>query len=94
MQLIDRVDSADLSKSTMPALFYFSPDDKVVDPRKTEKFIARWLGPKSITLVDGGDSEDESNHLITGQVVSPSQVIRAANTVIKWHRQISQPAAQ
>ena len=28
------------------------------------------------------DSEDELNHLITGQVVSPSRVKRAADTVI------------
>jgi hypothetical protein len=93
MQLIDQVDSDDMGKSTIPALFYFSPDDKVVDPQKTENFIARWRGPKSIMRINGGDSEDELNHLITGQVVSPSQVKRAADTVISWHQRISQKAA-
>ena len=82
MQLIDMVDNADLRTSTVPALFYFSPDDKVVDPQKTENFIARWRGPKEIMRVNGNDSEDELNHLITGQVVSPSQVKRAADAVI------------
>ena len=94
MQLIDQVDHDQLGQSTVPALFYFSPDDKVVDPQKTEKFIARWPGPKTIMRINGGDSEDELNHLITGQVVSPSQVKRAAGTVINWHRRISQKAAQ
>ena len=93
MQLIDMVDNADLRTSTVPALFYFSPDDKVVDPQKTEIFIARWRGPKEIMRVNGNDSEDELNHLITGQVVSPSQVKRAADAVINWHYHISQPAA-
>ena len=93
MQLIDMVDNADLRTSTVPALFYFSPDDKVVDPQKTENFIARWRGPKEIMRVNGNDSEDELNHLITGQVVSPSQVKRAADAVINWHHRISQPAA-
>ena len=93
MQLIDMVDNAELSKSTVPALFYFSPDDKVVDPQKTENFIARWRGPKEIVRIDGNDSEDELNHLITGQVVSPSQVKRAADTVIDWHDRISQAVA-
>ncbi len=93
MQLIDQVDSDDMGKSTIPALFYFSPDDKVVDPQKTENFIARWRGPKSIMRINGDDSEDELNHLITGQVVSPSQVKRAADTVISWHQRISQKAA-
>ena len=93
MQLIDMFDDADLRTSTVPALFYFSPDDKVVDPQKTEIFIARWRGPKEIMRVNGNDSEDELNHLITGQVVSPSQVKRAADTVINWHHRISHPAA-
>ena len=93
MQLIDMVDNADLRTSSVPALFYFSPDDKVVDPQKTENFIARWRGPKEIMRVNGSDSEDELNHLITGQVVSPSRVKRAADAVINWHYHISQPAA-
>ena len=94
MQLIDMVDDAELSTSTVPALFYFSPDDKVVDPQKTENFIARWRGPKEIMRINGNDSEDELNHLITGQVVSPSQVKRAADTVINWHNRISQAVDQ
>ena len=94
MQLIDMVDDAELRTSTVPGLFYFSPDDKVVDPQKTENFIARWRGPKEIMRVNGNDSEDELNHLITGQVVSPSQVKRAADTVINWHHRISHPAAK
>jgi pimeloyl-ACP methyl ester carboxylesterase len=93
MQLIDMVDDAELRTSTVPGLFYFSPDDKVVDPQKTENFIARWRGPKEIMRVNGNDSEDELNHLITGQVVSPSQVKRAADAVINWHHRISHPAA-
>ncbi len=94
MQLIGLVQSADMFKTTVPALFYFSPDDKVVDPQKTENFIARWRGPKSIIRINGGDTEDELNHLITGQVVSPSQVERAADTVIRWHNRIRQKAGQ
>ena len=93
MQLIDIVEDAELSKSTVPALFYFSPDDKVVDPQKTENFITRWRGPKEIVRINGNDSEDELNHLITGRVVSPSQVERTADTVINWHNSNSQAVA-
>ena len=93
MQLINMVDDAELGTGTVPALFYFSPDDKVVDPQKTENFIVRWRGPKEIVRVNGNDSEDEMNHLITGQVVSPSQIKRAADTVINWHDRISRTLA-
>ena len=92
MQLIDRVYDTDLSSSTVPALFYFSPDDKLVDPQKTESFIERWRGPKAIMRINGNDTEDELNHLITGRVVSPSQIKRASDAVINWHYHISQPA--
>ena len=92
MQLIDRVYDTDLSPSTVPALFYFSPDDKLVDPQKTESFIERWRGPKAIMRINGNDTEDELNHLITGRVVSPSQIKRASDAVINWHYHISQPA--
>ena len=93
MRLIGMVDNADMSTSNVPALFYFSPDDKVVDPQKTENFIAHWRGPKEIMRINGNDSEDELNHLITGQVLSPSQVKRAVDTVINWHDRISQAVA-
>ena len=92
MQLIDKVNSSELQSNTVPALFYFSPDDKVVDPQKTEIFITRWRGPKLIMRINGNDTEDEFNHLITGQVVSPSQIKRASDTVIDWHYRISQPS--
>ena len=92
MQLIERVDDYELRSDTVPALFYFSPDDKVVDPQKTEIFITRWRGPKLIMRINGNDTEDEFNHLITGQVVSPSQIKRASDTVIDWHYRISQPS--
>ena len=92
MQLIDMIDDADLKTSTVPALFYFSPDDRVVDSQKTENFILRWPGPKNTVRINGDDSEDESNHLITGQVVSPSQVKRATDEVINWHHRISREA--
>ena len=92
MQLIDMVDDADLSRGEVPALFYFSPDDRVIDPQKTENFITRWRGPKVTMRINGNDIEDELNHLITGQVVSPSQIKRASDEVINWHHGISKAA--
>jgi len=85
MELIAMATTGDRTPRNLPALFYFSPDDRVVDPQETEKFIKNWNGPKTIVRVAGDDSEDELNHLITGQVVSPSQIQRAVDSVIDWH---------
>jgi alpha-beta hydrolase superfamily lysophospholipase len=89
MQLIKATKSADMAHSDLPALFYFSPDDKVVDPQQTEHFIRRWRGPKQIIRIAGSDSEDHLNHLITGDVVSPSQVTRSVDSIITWHNSIA-----
>ena len=65
MQLIKATKNADMAHSDLPALFYFSPDDKVVDPQQTEHFIRRWRGPKQVIRIAGRDSEDHLSHLIT-----------------------------
>ena len=48
MQLIDMVDDAELSTSTVPALFYFSPDDKVVDLQKPKILLHAGVDPKKL----------------------------------------------
>jgi alpha-beta hydrolase superfamily lysophospholipase len=89
MQLIKATKNADMAHSNLPALFYFSPDDKVVDPQQTEYFIRRWRGPKQIVRIAGSDSEDHLNHLITGDVVSPGQVTHSVDSIITWHNRIA-----
>ena len=88
MQLIKATKNADMAQSDLPALFYFSPDDKVVDPQQTEDFIRLWRGPKQIVRIAGSDSEDHLNHLITGDVVSPGQVTHSVDSIITWHNRI------
>ncbi|MFT7108204.1 MAG: hypothetical protein ACJAVT_002739 [Yoonia sp.] len=36
------VRNADLSKISTPALFSFNPEDQVVHPDDTKRFIGRW----------------------------------------------------
>ena len=89
MQLIKAIKNANMAHSDLPALFYFSPDDEVVDPQQTENFIQRWRGPKQIVRIAGSDSEDHLNHLITGDVVSPGQVTHSIDSIINWHNRIA-----
>ena len=53
------------------------------------------LGARYVSVVtrDGREYLIPNEDLITGQVVSPSQVKRAADTVIDWHDRISQALA-
>ena len=77
-----------MTNTDFPALFYYSPEDKIIDTQKTEDFIKRWRGPKQIVRIDGNDNEDYLNHLITGNVVSPNKVSHAVNTILTWHKNL------
>ena len=43
-RLVKKINDQDFSEVNKPALFYFSMDDKVVEPKKTVKFIKNWGG--------------------------------------------------
>ncbi len=67
---------------TIPALFIFSDDDQIVDHAMTRAIEEKWAGPTTIINVD--DSDDEQNHVIAGDAMSPSTTERLANEVVAW----------
>ena len=89
MELIEQTLETDTKYTDVPALFYFSPDDEVVNAQKTEFFINTWKGPKSIFRVSGESNEDQLNHLITGDAISPSQVKLASDVMNAWINSIA-----
>ncbi|MGB3408189.1 MAG: alpha/beta hydrolase, partial [Jannaschia sp.] len=57
--LIDHAERLDWAAATVPALFYFSPDDTVVDAGATREVTRAWGGPvtgEDVTLADGDDA--------------------------------------
>ena len=61
--LVKKVNEQDFSNVKIPALFYFSLDDKVVKPDKTIQFIKNWGGESTshnVTLSDNDSLGDLS----------------------------------
>lgn len=73
---------AEAGRIQVPALFVYSPKDAVVRPELTKKVIARWAGPNQSIIVE--NSDDKSNHVIAGDITSPSTTDELAAGVTDW----------
>ena len=63
----------------IPVLFIFSPDDRVVDQSITAGIAERWGGPADVLTVT--EAEDPSNHVIAGDILSPSNNEKVAAAI-------------
>jgi len=65
-----------------PALFIFSPDDRVVRPDLTRDVAKRWGGDAQILEIT--DSEDEYNHVLAGDIMSPGTTAEVTEAISSW----------
>ena len=84
VKLVNEVNDKDYSKVDKPALFYFSMDDKVVDPKKIKKFISNWGGKSTIKIVKLSNKDDKYSHVLAGDIISPNQTEHAKKTMVNW----------
>ena len=82
--LVKKVNEQDFSNVKIPALFYFSLDDKVVRPDKTIQFIKKWGGESTSHNVTMSDYDDQYSHVVIGNIISPNQTEHAYKIMIKW----------
>lgn len=82
--LVKEVMAQDMAQVTIPALFWFSPDDHIVRPDKTAEMAARWGGPVSIQTVSMGAGDDPDSHVVAGDIMSPGQTGPATTAMLAW----------
>ena len=83
-RLVKKINNEDFSNVNNPALFYFSLDDKVVEPKKTVKFSKNWGGKTKIINVKMSEFDDKYSHVIAGDILSPQQTNIARKKMVKW----------
>ena len=76
--------AAPLEQASMPALFVFSDNDKVIRPEEARAAAERWGGPTRTIVVN--DSDDPSNHVLAGDALSPGTTDRMAADILEWIR--------
>ena len=87
-KLVKKIKKQDFTKVKIPALFYFSLDDKVVKADETQKFIQKWGGESYTHNVTMSDVDDKYSHVVIGDIISPNQTEYAFNIMINWIKNI------
>lgn len=80
--LVDMANAVDVRKISIPSLFVYSPQDKVIQPELAKEKAANWGGPTQIIEVT--DSDDPNNHVIAGDALSPATTQRLAAQTADW----------
>jgi len=84
MRLIAAVDSADYSTADMPALFIYSDQDQVVDPKRTEIFMKNWGGKTQRFVPDLREVQSDAYHVIAGDIIAPEQTDEIIAAILAW----------
>jgi esterase/lipase len=82
--LLKTLEGLNYSNIKQPALFIYSNKDMVVVPEKTKEVIGKWGGATTVLEID--DSSDSHNHVIAGDIFSPSTTDKVSSAIIDWAR--------
>lgn len=81
---IDHAAALDFRTATVPALFWYSPSDQVVDARATAQVAARWGGTVDLREVEVPRGDDPFSHVIAGDILSPAGTPAAIAAMTDW----------
>jgi alpha-beta hydrolase superfamily lysophospholipase len=76
---------ADYDDVTLPALFYYSPQDAVLDATRTDRVRARWGGPVTYVEPELGEGVDPLAHVVAGDILSPANTGAATEAILEWY---------
>lgn len=82
--LVQAARRADYAGVTTPALFYFSPQDQVVDGRATQGVATNWGGAVTVQRIAPTVGVEPYTHVLAGDILSPNGTDRAVAAVLRW----------
>lgn len=80
--LLKTVHGIDKSAIETPALLIYSPDDEVIVPDAVRRAAEAWGGPAQ--TIEITDADDPSNHVLAGDILSPSTTERVVEAINEW----------
>ena len=78
------VQKQEWSVAQTPALFWYAPEDQVVDASRTTRIAENWGGGSTIGHPQLAAEDDPYAHVIAGKHLSPSQTNRAVTAMLEW----------
>lgn len=88
MGLVDMVSKVDVSKIEIPLLMIYSPKDDVISPDEVERKY-NLFGSRYKKLIPFLKSEDPSQHMLAGRIVSPSTTDSVAGMILDFLKPIT-----
>jgi len=82
--LVQHVNTLDITKMNMPALFVYNMLDQTVDETVTAQFAANWGGGSQTFIPDVPEAEKDDAHVITGDIISPDRTLSVTKAIIDW----------
>ncbi|WP_138467927.1 carboxylesterase [Poseidonocella sp. HB161398] len=82
--LVREIGGADKAEAVIPAIFFFSEADQVVDPSAVRQAAADWGAAAELVPLVMGPGDDPAAHVIAGDILSPGQSESMAERVIAW----------
>ena len=93
MALVETVDTMAMTGVTAPVMAAYSPEDRVVDETETARVIDRMGSKTKRTLLVRG-SDDAEQHVVTGDIMSPSTTDTVLAAAVAFVRDASPTAAE
>jgi len=82
--LVAHTKGQDYASIDVPAMFLFSDEDKVVQPRVTREVAAAWGGPATLAPQVLQEGSDDSAHVISGAIISPAEIEGDVSEIISF----------
>ncbi len=82
--IVKHAANLDHGKITVPALFYFSDKDAVVDASETVRVAERWGAPVTRGYPDLREGDDPLAHVIAGDIMAPGNTDKAIKRILEW----------
>jgi alpha-beta hydrolase superfamily lysophospholipase len=83
MGMVQLAGKLDLGRVTTPVLVIYSPEDRVVRPRSTEAAFAA-LGSTRKQIIPYRRSQDPSQHVLAGEILSPDSTAEVAAMIVRF----------
>ncbi|MGR3616742.1 MAG: alpha/beta hydrolase [Paracoccaceae bacterium] len=86
--LVQAVRNMDFGQATVPALFWYSPNDGVVSAEETNRIAENWGGAVTVVHPELVEGDDAYSHVVAGDILSPGQTDIAVQGILEWLQSI------
>ncbi len=82
--LVKEAASASYSALSIPALFHYALDDRVVDGAASARVSRDWGGAVTEAILPEDAKVGASRHVIAGDIISPAQTAATTEIILNW----------